>query len=131
MKWRFIALVLVGICGVAITANSVPDKFFISHSTMLPPSAQISTSEKNIKSGGVDTLMPTIPPSGPFWISTSTWRKTYKATKFTPADPCSLMQIWVGTASLTAGQTSKQCSVMVWTDGATPGTRLLHQRFDV
>jgi hypothetical protein len=83
----------------------------------------LSTQLSESKAWVTDTLFPSL--EGDFFGGwKSDFRVEYEATKLTPAYPCSVLAIFHGVFSPTAGIT-KQCSVFVWNNlSDAPGTVL-------
>ncbi|MFA5033095.1 MAG: S8/S53 family peptidase [bacterium] len=119
---RFLLLICFGIVFTGSTVSEKP--FFVSKEKLkIAKNGVIENSSKlkGATKGEVDTITPEL--ASPYYIYSSEYRNSYKATKFTPMLPCSLQQIWVGAGGSTAG--TKICSVFVWSDaGTAPGTRL-------
>ncbi|MDD5528581.1 MAG: S8 family peptidase [bacterium] len=117
---------LLLICfGIVFTGSTVSERAFFTSKEKFKIAKtngiELSSKLKGATKGEVDTITPEL--ASPFYIYPSEYRKSYKATKFTPMLPCSLQQIWVGAGGSTAG--TKICSVFVWSDAGTfPGTIL-------
>ena len=79
-----------------------------------------------LSSNKQDTLLPDI--AWPYFISQSAQVSGYKAVRFNPQMPCSMIRFLCGAGSF-VGNVGKECSLSVWCDGAgQPGPRLLSRR---
>ncbi|MDD5530653.1 MAG: FlgD immunoglobulin-like domain containing protein [bacterium] len=115
-KIMFVALLM------AVSISALEAK----RAVLLPNGYSVNTMDFNYVSGNKALVLDTLAPILGSYITyiNPPYRIEYEATKLTPAYPCSVIAIFHGVVSETAGA-SKQCSLFIWSDAAgSPGAVL-------
>lgn len=125
MRYKFLfSMCAIGTFAIVlIAAENSLSKLTVPYVKTIATSQQ--TPKNNSGKATIDTLSAEL--IGSLALVASGYRASFKATKFTPAGECSVMQFLWGVGTQTASA-SKPCSFYVWSDGgATPGSRLHNQ----